>query len=419
MSALISPAPVPTADRIRVSIIVLAYLHVDKLLNCLESLRTHVPADVAHEVIVFSNGLGIAALVDVQRRFPDVCPKLSPVNLGFAGGCNSAARYARGQYLVFLNDDAEVEPGWLESLIDSIEMEPGVGAVGSQILRPDGSVQESGSVIWSDGSTGAVGHDLPPGTSEYSYRRQVDYCSAASLLIARDVWNDVGGMDEEYHPAYYEDVDLCFTLRAKGLKIIYEPRSRIRHAESSSTDEHFRQFLFDRNRRRLREKWVAELADCEPRPAPENWRAGIARAIQRARGWPRRILVVDDVSPDPSLGDGPATMLSVVEELSDFAAVSFLPTAGVGGGPSILQRLGVEVIDEPLDVHLRRPGVLYFAIVVSRPNTFDRQEAALREWQPQAPIVYFANPRRPVGGGEATPARPWRSVIEETLSGRR
>jgi hypothetical protein len=129
--------------------------------------------------------------------------------------------------------------------------------------------------------------------------------------------------------------------------------------------------------------------------------------------------VVDDVSPDPSLGDGPATMLSVVEELSEFAAVSFLPTAGVGGGPSILQRLGVEVIDEPLDVHLRRPGVLYFAIVVSRPNTFDRQEAALREWQPQAPIVYVADPRRPVGGWEATPARPWRSVIEETLSGRR
>jgi GT2 family glycosyltransferase len=291
MSALISPAPVPTAGRIRVSIIVLAYLHVDKLLNCLESLRTHVPADIAHEVIVFSNGLGIAALVDVQRRFPDVCLKLSPVNLGFAGGCNGAARYARGQYLVFLNDDAEVEPGWLESLIDSIEMEPGVGAVGSQILRPDGSVQESGSVIWSDGSTGAVGRDLPPGTSEYSYRRQVDYCSAASLLIARDVWNEVGGMDEEYHPAYYEDVDLCFTLRAKGLKIIYEPRSRIRHAESSSTDEHFRQFLFDRNRRRLREKWVAELADCEPRPAPQNWQTGIARAIQRAQG---RAVIVEE-----------------------------------------------------------------------------------------------------------------------------
>jgi GT2 family glycosyltransferase len=390
MAALLCPVPVPTASPLRVSIIVLAYRHVENLTKCLESLRKHVPPDIAHETIVFSNGLGVEALIEVQRRFPNVRLRFSPVNLGFAGGCNSAARHACGEYLVLLNDDAEVEPGWLESLIDAFELEPGVGAVGSRILRPDGSVQESGSVIWSDGFALGVGRDLPEDTGQYSYRRQVDYCSAASLLIPRDVWNDIGGMDEEYHPAYYEDVDLCFTLRARGLKVIYEPRARIRHTESSSTDEHFRRFLFDRNRRRLREKWATELADCEPPPTPGNRQAGIARALRRAAGWRRRILVVDDCYPERSLGAGLGKMLSVIEELSEFAAVSFLSTAGMGGDPSMLHRLGVEVVEEPLDVHVRRPDTLYSVIVVSRPHNFDRYEAVLRRWQPQAPIVYDA-----------------------------
>lgn len=97
-------------------------------------------------------------------------------------------------------------------------------------------------------------------------------------------------------------MDLCFALRVRGLKIIYEPRSRIRHMEFSSTEEHFRHFLFHRNRRRLCEKWPTQLADCEPPPAPEDWDAAIARAVHRARVCPRHIPVIDDFYPEAALG---------------------------------------------------------------------------------------------------------------------
>jgi GT2 family glycosyltransferase len=138
----------------------------------------------------------------------------SRVNLGFAGGNNRAAECARGEYLVLLNDDTLVEPGWLDWLVSAADANPRAGAVGSCVLFSDGRIQEAGSLIWSDGSTMPVARGVESESLDWHFARPVDYASACSLLVRRNTWEAVGGLDEGYYPAYYEDVDLCLAIRA-------------------------------------------------------------------------------------------------------------------------------------------------------------------------------------------------------------
>ena len=197
-------------------------------------------------------------------------------NLGFGGGCNLGASVARGEYLVLLNDDCIVAPGWLEWLVSTADANPQAAAVGSLVLFPDGRIQEAGSVIWADGSTMPVGRNLPGNSLEWHFVRQVDYVSACSLLVTRRAWDQVGGFDVDYHPAYYEDVDLCLALRESGYQVLLEPRSRVWHHESASSDGLAKAFLFKRNQDRLQRKWADDTSmagACTARPSLQHWYA--------------------------------------------------------------------------------------------------------------------------------------------------
>ena len=264
-----------------VSIVILSYRRPDLLELCLRSLEMHPPQGLAYEVIVVGNGLEIGALADIQRKFPHVLVESSPTNLGFAGGCNRGAQRAQGRYIALLNDDAEVDDGWLEALVETIESSPRVGAVGSRILFADGTLQEAGSILWSDGSTHHIGSGDDADAPEHAVARDVDYCSGASLLVRRALWDEVGGLEEDFHPAYYEDVDLCLAIEARGWRVVYEPRSVIRHLEGASTDAHFRAFLMRRNRARLQEKWTDALLLREPPPRDGAVAAAVAGATRR------------------------------------------------------------------------------------------------------------------------------------------
>ena len=146
----------PPVDAPRASILVLAWRSLSPLARCLHSLERHLPAGVA-EVVILLNGASPDVSRYVEGQVGGAKVVRSSVNLGFAGGCNRAAAAASGEYLVLLNDDTEIQPGWLEALVDAADSDPGVGAVGSRILFPDGSLQEAGCIIWNDGSTMAVG----------------------------------------------------------------------------------------------------------------------------------------------------------------------------------------------------------------------------------------------------------------------
>jgi GT2 family glycosyltransferase/SAM-dependent methyltransferase len=373
-------------ERPRASIVILAWRQREHLLECLRSLRES-PADVAFEVIVVLNAASEAVEDALRSNVEGARFIKSGVNLGFAGGCNLGASASRGDFVVFLNDDAIVEPGWLDWLVRCADANPNAGAVGSCILFPDGRIQEVGSVIWNDGSTMPVGRNLDGESLTWHFVRPVDYSSACSLLVRRTTWDAVGGMDPEFHPAYYEDVDLCLSIHALGQQVLFEPRSRVRHHESVSSDSRYKSFLFGRNQKRIVEKWSHELTFHESAVARSS--IELTRAVWRARGCPRRVLIIDDRVPDAALGSGYGRMVEAALDLAARGyAVSVYPTIGVARPSDQLVSAGVGIVDEDLANHLQRPEVSYDAVVISRPHNYNHFYATVREHQPRAALVY-------------------------------
>jgi len=380
---------VEASERPTASIVILTRHGPQRLERCLAALA-RLPDPVSREILLLLNDADddVRAMLDAPST--DVRILESPVNMGFAGGCNIAARAAAGPYLVFLNDDTEVEAGWLQSLVEIADADPRVGAVGSCILFPDGSVQETGSIIWQDGSTMGLGRGERPESPSVGFVRQVDYCSACSLLIRREVWDAVGGFCEDYFPAYYEDVDFCLSIRALGYRVLYAPRSRVRHHEGGSSDPVFRLFLHSYQRRLFRHRWGHALPEFEP-PNPES-AAAVRRAAFRARGCPRRLLVIDDRLCDLTIGSGFGRMRDAVVELSEAGyAVSVWSSHGVSDALRELGLCGIETVAGELEAHLREPSILYDTVVIAGPHNFERHEVLVRQCQPHSVLVYHAD----------------------------
>jgi GT2 family glycosyltransferase len=267
-----------------VSVVILVQERLELLLRCLDSLSRLEAASVA-EVVVVANGTPPAGLAVLLDR-PDLVTVISPVNLGFAAGCNWGARFTRGRHIVLLNDDTEVEPGWLGSLVGVAESDARIGAVGSRLLNPDGTLQEAGSILWRDGGTHQVRGESAFQVAAGDRLRDVDYCSACGLLVTRPAWDAVGGFDEAYFPAYHEDVDLCLTLRAHGYRTVYAPEARIRHHRGAGMNAQFRAFAAARNGRLFVAKWASALPGYEPQPDPAQREAAVEAAIRRAEARP-------------------------------------------------------------------------------------------------------------------------------------
>lgn len=383
----------PPCERPRVSILIPTQDQLGHLAACLASLeRTIDPERTPYEVVIAFNGTDSGATGTFLKSVSGIRAIPLALNLGFGGGNNYAANRARGEFLVFLNDDAEVEPGWLDALLGMADSSGDIGGVASRILFLDGSLQEAGGIIWSDGSTRPLGRLAPPGSLAFSFVRPVDYGSANGLLVRRDAFLALGGFDPRFFPAYYEDVDLCLGIRHRlGKEIVYEPRAVIRHAEAASTpDSGFRSFLFRRNQRQLCEKWGFVLAAYAP-PEPESPLA-VAQAVQRRRRNPIRVLVIDDRVPDAGLGSGFGRTVQLCADLNDkrFATTLYPSDRSHPPRANTVAGLGVDIIESDLTDHLSHPENAYDAVVISRPHNADIFLGQLRKAFPNVPVIYDA-----------------------------
>jgi GT2 family glycosyltransferase len=271
------------------SIVIPVLRRIDLLKPCLAAI-SQLATPPTFEVIVVANGSPADVVAELSER-EDIVLVSSPVNLGFAGGCNWGARFARGRFLVLLNDDTEVEETWLRALLGVAASDPAIAAVGSRIMSFDGSLQEAGSVLWRDGGTFQVGHGLPADTPLYQAPRSVDYCSACGLLVRSPAWREVGGFDEDYYPAYHEDVDLCLKLRAAGYGVLYAPAARLRHHQGASASAiPLRTFAAIRNGAHFCAKWSDVLVEYDLPPSQQNLAEAVEAAVKRGaerRGPPR------------------------------------------------------------------------------------------------------------------------------------
>jgi GT2 family glycosyltransferase len=154
---------------------------------------------------------------------------LNPRNFGFGAANNQGAARARAPYLLFLNQDAFVHPGWLSPLLQRVQADARVGAVGPMLVNPDGSLQCAGALLSRSGSVACYGDGDDPEQPEYRSSRVVDFLAGACLLVRRSVFAEIGGFDPAYGLGYFEDADLCLSLAARGYRCLYEPSSRVTH----------------------------------------------------------------------------------------------------------------------------------------------------------------------------------------------
>jgi GT2 family glycosyltransferase len=243
-------------DPLGVSIIVPCFNRLDRTTECWEALLRHTTAAIRHEIIFVNNGStdATSGFLETLRGRAIVLKNRS--NQGFARACNQAAKIARGELLLFLNNDAVPLPGWLEPLVELFGREPKVGCAGSRLLYPDGRVQHAGVVI-KENAGGAGIHPehifrLNRADSPWvNIQQELQCVTGACLATRRELFHKIGGFDESYVNGC-EDIDFCFRIREPGFKVFYCPQSTLIHHESSSEGR----FHHDQaNFVRLNERW--------------------------------------------------------------------------------------------------------------------------------------------------------------------
>lgn len=244
----------------QVSIIIPVYNQWNYTYSCLASILQHT-TDVSYEIII-ADDMSTDETVNIPEYVENIRVVRDGVNRGFLLNCNNAAEHARGKYIFFLNNDTNVQTKWLSSLVELAESDQKIGMVGSKLVYPDGRLQEAGGIIWNDASGWNYGRLDDPEKSEYNYVKEVDYISGAAILVRSTIWKELGGFDERYVPAYFEDSDLAFEIRRLGYKVILQPRSVIVHFEGVShgtdTNSGIKSYQV-KNKEKFLEKWNVEL----------------------------------------------------------------------------------------------------------------------------------------------------------------
>jgi len=288
----------------KVTIIIPVYNQLKYTLACLISLFESNPK-TPFEVIIaddcsmdktYETLSGVSSSIKIVR---------TSGNLGFLRNCNNAAKFAKGKILVFLNNDMVVFLEWLDQLVDTLLEDETYGMIGSKLLNLNGTLQEAGGILWNDGSAWNYGRNQDPQMSEFNYKKEVDYCSGASLCIYKNVWASVGGFDEIYTPAYCEESDLSFRLREIGLKTIYQPCSEGVHLEGVScgteTTSGIKSFQVV-NSKKFVQRWDSILKQ-------NHFKNGENVFFARDKSHGRKLmLVVDHYIPQPDRDAGSKTM---------------------------------------------------------------------------------------------------------------
>jgi len=369
-----------------VSIIILTFNKVEYTKSCLESIRAN--ADVSYELILVDNG-SEDGTQNYLSLLDNVTIIKNQTNLGFVKGCNQGAEKARADYVLFLNNDTEIKPNSLSSLLNTIRTYPDCGAVGCKLILPNGALQEAGSIIWSDGSTLGYGRGRNPEDPECSYLREVDYCSAACLLVRKDLFKKLGGFDERYEPAYYEDADLCMGIWQLGHKVVFQPDASITHNEFTSSTVDKAKGLMERNRESFVDKWKTGLQR-QFEYSPKNI------FLARDSSKQKRILVIDDRVPTPDQGCGFPRAYAMLEILATLGyKVTFCPVVDTTPYQPFLgnlQQQGLEIMYGEIDYEtffVSRAG-LYDVVVISRPPNMDRMFAYAKQFFPEAALIYDA-----------------------------
>jgi GT2 family glycosyltransferase len=410
----------PAREKPAVSVILVLYNRAELTLRCLRSLGGGA---APIEIIIVDNASSdsTGALLE---RLDGVRILRNVENRGFLLAVNQAAQAARGTNLLLLNNDAELLPGALDAALRTLESSIDIGAVGGRLILTDGTLQEAGSVIFSDGACLGYGRGDLPHRPQYSFQRDVDYCSGALLLTRRELFLSTGGFDERFAPAYYEEVDYCARLWQLGKRVVYDPAASAVHFEFASSGSREAAIKLQAERRAL---FCAKHAEwLKTQAAPGQLLQARAR---RRRGL--RVLFLDDRVPRAQHGSGhprALDLLRTIVELGNFVTV--YPTMFPHDAERDAGELPptVEVMDAlgsaGLDEFLRERAGYYDCVLVSRPHNMRLLRARLApdgRWPDGLRVLYDAEAifatrdagRRRLSGARVDESETERAIADE------
>ena len=355
----------PEVQRPEASVVVVAYGGLEWTRRTLHALTENT--EPGYEVVVVDNGSTQDARAYLADNVGGVRVIFNSENRGYAAACNQGAGRARGAHLVFLNNDVLVHREWLAPLLRRLS-QPWVGAVGPKILDLDGSLQSAGNLVARSGSTLEYGLGQDRDALEFSFPRVVDYVSGCCLAMRREDLDRVGGFDPVYGFGYFEDVDLCFSLAARGLHTLYEPQSNVTHAGGSSGMPEGAVDLILRNRATFQRRWHHVLRMRPGSPLTRTRRRTLAARDALARS---RLLLVCSEAPPPTPGEWYFT-----------SRLTILATTRTSlAAPEWLRR-GAELL--PGHHQLAERRFLYDEVIVEDEARTPELEAELARTQPQA-----------------------------------
>lgn len=196
-----------------------------KLARCLGSVVRHTRG-VPYQLTVVDNASADGTSEYLEKNFSKKVRLIkSGRNLGFSGGANLLLRKTSRPWVVLLDDDAEVTPGWLETFYALAAKNPGTGIVGGKVVYPDKRIFCAEFGIIPFGSAGRGESDR----GQRDYTKEVDALPGPCWLMPRQVIEKVGPFDERFFPCQYEDIDYCLRVRLAGYKIFYAGEVKIIH----------------------------------------------------------------------------------------------------------------------------------------------------------------------------------------------
>ena len=383
----------PVWDEPQVSIVIPVYNEFQYTYNCVKSIVKN-SGNVSYEVII-ANDCSTDITQEIEKAVENVRIITTKKNVRFLLNCNNAAKYAKGKYILFLNNDTQVQENWLSPLVSLIERDQKIGMVGSKLIYPDGLLQEAGGIVWKDASAWNFGNRKNTEDPEYNYVKEADYISGAAIMIRKELWEEIGGFDERFVPAYYEDTDLAFEVRKRGYKVMYQPLSRVVHFEgvSNGTDvqtglKHYQQVNFER----FYEKWK-DVLEAEQEANGENVFTAKDRSNHK-----KHMLVVDHYVPhhDQDAG-GKCTFMYLQTFVRMGFQVTFIGDNFYRHEPytTELNQMGIEVLYGNYYYNnwqewLKENGHYFDYIYLQRPHISIKYIDLVKQYS-QAKIFYFAH----------------------------
>ncbi|MGO1119925.1 glycosyltransferase [Rhodovibrionaceae bacterium A322] len=375
--------------KVSATVVIPVFNQLDYTLRCLAALADS-EEKLTYEIVVVDDASSDDTAA-VLKQLPGIRYVKNTKNLGFIKSCNLGASKAKGTFLAFLNNDTAVKSGWLTALYETFSRFPTAGLVGSKLLYPNGLLQEAGGICWRDGSAANFGNRADPDLPKFNYARDVDYISGAAIMLPRRLFEDLGGFDERYLPAYYEDADLAFKVRDKGYRVLYQPLSQVVHFEGITSGRDVSKGVKKHqvsNQEVFRQTWAHVL---EKHGKPGD----VSEAVYDRRA-DQKILIVDACTPTPDRDSGSLSALYYQEIFLDLGyRVSFIPCSNLqhaGTYTAALQKQGVKCLHFPyitsVDGYLAECEEEFDLVLLYRVKEGGAYMETVRKHQPKARVVF-------------------------------